>query len=190
MGVNQLFESGRISMMEMGPWSLGATMRNATFRWDVAPLPMGPSEITTHQSVDGTMIWNKTEHPDESWETLKWLTSPFYGKLYAKWGTKQPSRISVLPEFQAALIDRDERFGDIDIDVFTSSIAASLGGPEEMFANDFTCKDTILKPAFDQVMLLNEAPVDLIVQHADVVNRFNAGEIAIEDLGGAMAALG
>ena len=190
MGVNQLFESGRISMMEMGPWSLGSTMRNATFRWDVAPLPMGPSEITTHQSVDGTMIWNKTDHPDESWQTLKWLTSPFYGKLYAKWGTKQPSRISVLPEFQSALIDRDERFGDIDIDVFTSSIAASLGGPEEMFANDFTCKDTILKPAFDQVMLLNEAPVDLIVQHADIVNRFNAGELAIEDLGGAMAALG
>ena len=88
------------------------------------------------------------------------------------------------------MIDRDERFGDIDIDVFTSSIAASLGGPEEMFANDFTCKDTILKPAFDQVMLLNEAPVDLIVQHADVVNRFNAGEIAVEDLGAAMAALG
>ncbi len=188
MGVNQLFESQRIAMMEMGPWSLGQTMTNATFRWDVAPLPAGPREITTHQSVDGTMIWNKTEAPDESWELLKWLTSPLYGKLYAKWGTKQPSRISVLPEFHSALIERDERFGDIDIDVFTVTIADSLGGPEEMFAEDFVCKSQILKPAFDQVMLLGEAPVDLICRHAEIATQFNHGEIAIEDLGAAMDA--
>ncbi len=188
MGVNQLFESQRIAMMEMGPWSLGQTMTNATFRWDVAPLPAGPREITTHQSVDGTMIWNKTESPDESWELLKWLTSPLYGKLYAKWGTKQPSRISVLPEFHAALIERDERFADIDIDVFTVSIADSLGGPEEMFAEDFVCKSQILRPAFDQVMQLGEAPVDLICRHAEIATKFNHGEIAIEDLGAAMDA--
>ena len=188
MGVNQLFESQRIAMMEMGPWSLGQTMTNATFRWDVAPLPAGPRDITTHQSVDGTMVWNKTEAPDESWELLKWLTSPLYGQLYAKWGTKQPSRKSVLPEFHSALIERDERFGDIDVDVFTVTIEQSLGGPEEMFAEDFTCKSTILKPAFDQVMLLGEAPVDLIARHAEIATRFNHGEIAIEDLGAAMDA--
>ncbi len=189
MGVNQLFESQRIAMMEMGPWSLGQTMANATFRWDVAPLPAGPQAITTHQSVDGTMIWNKTDAPDESWELLKWLTSPFHGKLSAKWATKQPSRKSVLPEFHAALIERDARFEEIDIDVFTVTIEESLGGPEEMFAEDFVCKDQILKPAFDQVMLLGQADVGLICQHAEIATQFNRGEIALEDLGSAMAAL-
>ncbi len=189
MGVNQLFESQRIAMMEMGPWSLGQTMENATFRWDVAPLPAGPHSITTHQSVDGTMVWNKTQSPDESWELLKWLTGPFYGKLSAKWATKQPSRKSVLPEFHAALIDRDSRFEDIDIDVFTVTIEESLGGPEEMFAEDFVCKSQILQPAFDQVMLLGQADVDLICQHADIATQFNRGEIALEDLGAAMDAL-
>ena len=188
MGVNQLFESQRIAMMEMGPWSLGTTMENATFRWDVAPLPAGPASITTHQSVDGTMVWNKTESPDESWELLKWLTGPLYGKLSAKWATKQPSRKSVLPDFHAALIDRDPRFEEIDIDVFTVTIEESLGGPEEMFAEDFTCKDQILKPAFDQVMLLGQADVGLICQHAELATQFNRGEIALEDLGAAMDA--
>lgn len=189
MGVNQLFESQRIAMMEMGPWSLGQTMENASFRWDVAPLPAGPRAITTHQSVDGTMIWNKTAAPDASWELLKWLTSPYYGRLYAKWGTKQPSRKSVLPEFHAALIERDSRFENIDIDVFTVTIEQSLGGPEEMFAEDFVCKSTILTPAFEQVMLLGQAEPDLICKHAEIATRFNRGEIALEDVGSAMAAV-
>ncbi|MEM7029730.1 MAG: substrate-binding domain-containing protein [Chloroflexota bacterium] len=188
MGVNQLFESQRISMMEMGPWSLGQTMANATFKWDVAPLPDGPAGTTTHQSVDGTMIWSKTEFPEESWQVLKWLTSPLYGRLYAKWGTKQPSRKSILPEFHKALIERDPAFEEIDINVFTSSIADDLGGPEEMFKEDFVSKSTILGPAFEQVMLLGEQPVDLICRHAEITTQFNRGEIAFEDLGAAMDA--
>ena len=52
-----------------------------------------------------------------------------------------------------------------------------------MFAEDLICKNQILKPAFDLVMLLGEEPVDLIVQHGDVATRFNRGEINIEDLG-------
>ncbi|MEM7125801.1 MAG: substrate-binding domain-containing protein [Chloroflexota bacterium] len=188
MGVNQLFESGRIAMMEMGPWSLGQTAKNASFKWDVAPLPDGPAGTTTHQSVDGTMVWNKTEHPEESWELLKWLTSPMYGRLYSKWATKQPSRKSILDQFHSDLIERDASFADIDINVFTSSIAADLGGPEEMFKEDFVCKDTILRPAFEQVMLLGEQPVDLICRHADIATSYNRGEIPLEDLGAAMDA--
>jgi hypothetical protein len=52
-----------------------------------------------------------------------------------------------------------------------------------MFAEDLVCKQQILTPAFDLVMLLGEEPVDLIVQHGDVATRFNRGEINIEDLG-------
>jgi hypothetical protein len=56
-----------------------------------------------------------------------------------------------------------------------------------MFAQDNVSKVQILTPAFDQVMLLGEKPVDYIVAHADIVTRFNRGEIPIEDLGAEMA---
>jgi len=183
LGVEQLFLGKRIAMMEMGPWNLGPVAKGATFKWDVAPMPDGPAGPTTHQSVDGTMIWKGTSHPEESWTLLKALTSPDYGRLYIRYANKQPSRKSILPEFASIMREANPIYEDIDLDVFTKSIEKGLGGPEEMFNNDQVCKVQILQPAFDRVMLLNDAPVDLICKHAEVVNRFNKGEIAVEDIG-------
>ncbi|MDE0312086.1 MAG: extracellular solute-binding protein, partial [Caldilineaceae bacterium] len=183
MGVVELFLGQRIALMEIGPWNLGVQADGATFRWDVAPMPDGPAGHTTHQSVDGTMVWKGTAYPDESWELMKWLTSPLYGRLYITWAQKQPSRKSLLPEYASIMRAANEKFEEIDLDVFTSSVGQDIGGPEEMFAEDLITKNQILKPAFDLVMLLGEQPVELIVDHADVATRFNRGEINIEDLG-------
>lgn len=146
-------------------------------------MPDGPGGPTAHQSVDGTMIWKGTDYPEESWTLLKWLTSPMYGKLYIRYGSKQPSRRSILPDFTSIMREADARYEEVDLDVFTVSIDKGLGGPEEMFNNDQICKTQILQPAFDRVMLLNEAPVDLICRHAEVIGRFNKGEISVEDIG-------
>ena len=188
LGVLELFLGSRIPMMEMGPWNLGPVADGAQFKWDVAPMPDGPAGSTTHQSVDGTMIWKSTQHPDESWTVLKSLTTPWYGELYARYATKQPSRISVLPLFAEILRDQNPVFQEIQLEIFTDSIAKGLGGPEEMFNNDQVCKNQILSPAFDQVMLTGEQPVELILRHADIVTRFNNGEIDLQDLGAEMDA--
>ena len=39
------------------------------------------------------------------------------------------------------------------------------------------------------VMLLGQAEPDLICKHAEIATRFNRGEIALEDVGSAMAAV-
>ncbi len=117
---------------------------------------------------------------------LKNTTSPWFGELYAQYATKQPSRKSVLPKFADLLRDQDESYNEIQLEVFTESLAQDIGGPEEMFADDFVTKAQILTPAFEQVMLLGEAPVDLIVAHAEIATAYNRGEIAVEDLGAEM----
>jgi len=186
LGVLELFLGSRIPMMEMGPWNLGPVAEGAQFKWDVAPMPDGPAQSTTHQSVDGTMIWKKTENPEESWTLMKALTSPWYGELYARYATKQPSRKSILPVFAEILRDQNPLYEEINLEAFTNAIDLGLGGPEEMFSNDQVCKQQILQPAFDQVMLTGEAPVDLIVRHAEIATKFNRGEIEIQDLGAEM----
>lgn len=190
LGVVELFLGQRIALMEIGPWNLGVQADGATFRWDVAPMPDGPAGPTTHQSVDGTMIWKNTAHPEEAWELMKWLTSPLYGRLYIRYAQKQPSRKSLLPEFADIMTDANPLYADINLSVFTDSVGQDIGGPEEMFAEDFVTKTQILTPAFDQVMLLGDKPVDLLVAHADVATRFNRGEIPIEDLGAELDKLG
>lgn len=190
MGVVELFLGQRIALMEIGPWNLGVQADGATFRWDVAPMPDGPAGPTTHQSVDGTMIWKGTEHPEEAWALMKWLTSPMYGRLYITFAQKQPSRKSLLPEYAEIMQAANEAYADISLNVFTDSVAADIGGPEEMFKEDLATKEQILTPAFDRVMQLGEDPVDLIVRTAEVATRFNRDEIPIEDLGAELDKLG
>lgn len=187
LGPLELFLAERTAMMEMGPWNLGPVAEGARFKWDVAPMPDGPAGSNCHQSVDGTMIWKKTQYPEESWTLLKALTSPEYGRLYAKYATKQPSRKSVLQDFIQILRDQNPIYQEIRLEVFTDSIAKDIGGPEEMFRKDFPTKSEILSPAFDKVMMLGEAPVDYIVAHAEVATRFNRDEISVEDLGAELA---
>lgn len=189
VGPDALFMSERIPMMEMGPWNLGVVVDGAQFKWDVAPLPNGPAGMTTHQSVDGSMIWIGSDHHEEAWSLLKGTTSPEYGLLYATYVNKQPSRKSILDEFPKALRNYNEIYNDIKLEIFTESIKRDIGGPEEMFAKDFSSKHEILKPAFDRVMILGDAGVDLIVRHAELVTRYNRDEVAQEDLGAEMEKL-
>jgi multiple sugar transport system substrate-binding protein len=183
IGPETLFTSERIGMMEMGPWNLNVVVDGAQFKWDVAPMPNGPAGTTTHQSVDGSMIWVKSPHPEESWTVLKGTTSPDYGILYARYANKQPSRKSILPEFPKLLREQNEKYQEINLEVFIDSLAQDIGGPEEMFKEDSVTKRQILAPAFEKVILLGEEGVDYIAAHAPIATSFNRGEIPIEQLG-------
>lgn len=189
-GVLDLFISGRLAMMEMGPWNLDPVMTGAKFNWDVAPFPNGPAGPTCHQSVDGSFIWSKTKHPQESWALLKGTTSPEYGKLLIQYDTKQPSRKSLLADFAPILRQTNPKYKNINLNAFTDSIKLDIGGPEEMFHNDDVCKNTILQPAFDQVFLLGKAPVSIIGQAGALCEQFNTGKLGIADIGGALNKLG
>ena len=186
VGPDALFMSEKIPMMEMGPWNLGVVVDGAKFKWDVAPLPNGPAGMTTHQSVDGTLIWNGSKHQEEAWAVLKGTTSPEYGLLYATYVNKQPSRKSILEEFPKALRSYNEKYNDIKLELFTTAIKQDIGGPEEMFAKDFSSKHEILQPAFDRVMITGNAKPDLIARHADLVTRYNRGEVKQENIGAEM----
>ncbi|MFN8494998.1 MAG: extracellular solute-binding protein [Caldilineaceae bacterium] len=186
VGPDALFVSGRIAMLEIGPWALNTVMDGAQFKWDVAPMPNGPKGMTTHQSVDGSMIWNKTKHKEEAWAVLKGTTSPEYGLLYAKYGNKQPSRKSILDQFPKVLRELNPKYNDINLELFATSIKQDIGGPEEMFAQDNVSKNQILKPPFDRVLVTGDAKPDLIARHAELVTRFNRGQVKVEDLGAEM----
>jgi len=183
VGVEALFTSERIAMMEMGPWNLNVVMDAAQFRWDVAPMVNGPAGTTTHQSVDGTMIWKDTPHPEESWTLLKGTSSAEYGILYAQYANKQPSRKSILDQFPKLLREQNEKYNDIALEVFTNSLAGDIGGTEEFFKYDAATKDQILTPAMQRLIMLGEATPEYVGKHAEVATRFNRDEIPPEQLG-------
>ncbi|NNJ13373.1 sugar ABC transporter substrate-binding protein [Chloroflexales bacterium ZM16-3] len=86
-----LFNAGNVAMYMNGRWMAPGIRTNATFNWDVAPMPKG--------KVDSTwLFWGpylvntKTANPDAAWEVLKVLTSAEATGKVAALGTNIPPR--------------------------------------------------------------------------------------------------
>jgi len=86
-----LFNAGNVGMYFNGRWFAPGVRTNATFGWDVAPMPKGNTESTW--LFWGPYLVNaKTTNPDAAWEVLKILTSAEATGKVAALGTNIPPR--------------------------------------------------------------------------------------------------
>lgn len=87
------FLAGNVGMFLNGRWATPATIANADFNWNVAPLPVGPSGEPTNWLFWGAYVVNaNTEHPEEAWELVTRLTSADVQGEIAALGANIPSR--------------------------------------------------------------------------------------------------
>lgn len=87
------FLAGTLGMFMNGRWATPATITNANFNWNVAPLPIGPSGEATNWLFWGAYVVNaNTEHPEEAWELVRRLTSAEIQGQIASLGANIPSR--------------------------------------------------------------------------------------------------
>ncbi|MBD3174405.1 MAG: extracellular solute-binding protein [Armatimonadia bacterium] len=70
----QMFETGRLAMFSLGIWSVPAFRRLDRFEWDIAIMPRGPAERNTLLVTAGWAITRTSEHPEEAWELVKYLS--------------------------------------------------------------------------------------------------------------------
>lgn len=87
------FLAGQVGMFLNGRWATPGTIANASFDWNVAPLPIGPSGEATNWLFWGAYVVNaNTEHPEEAWELVRRLTSAEIQGQIASLGANIPSR--------------------------------------------------------------------------------------------------
>ncbi|MGJ9382262.1 ABC transporter substrate-binding protein [Salipaludibacillus sp. CF4.18] len=73
MDADQMFETGRIAMNMAGRWMV-PDYREMNFDWDVAPMPQGPTGISTNWSGSvGYAINDKTNFPEASFKLVEYL---------------------------------------------------------------------------------------------------------------------
>lgn len=82
----QMFQDGKIAMGVTfhGPWWQDVFNETPDLSWGVAPLPVGPGG--THESAVMWMGWGinpETEHPEEAWALLKYLTTEPGQRVFA-----------------------------------------------------------------------------------------------------------
>jgi multiple sugar transport system substrate-binding protein len=74
--MSQLFMQQKLAMMVNGRWSVPVLRDQAKFRWDVVPLPVGPSgKSRVGIDASGYAISAKTPHPKESLALVEFLLS-------------------------------------------------------------------------------------------------------------------
>jgi len=98
-----VFESGKVAIISTEPWMAPTYNALADFDWDVAPWPEGPVTRSTWGGGSGYSMGKDTQHPDEAWLFLRWMTSSEgLSFVWAASGASLPPRKSVFEVYKTA----------------------------------------------------------------------------------------
>ncbi|OOK71788.1 bacterial extracellular solute-binding family protein [Mycobacterium kansasii] len=95
------FLAGRMALLQSGTYSLAPVARDATFRWGVAMLPIGPVgrvSVTNGIAAAGN---SATKHPDAVRRVLAWMGSSEGNTYLGREGAAIPAVLSAQPVYFA-----------------------------------------------------------------------------------------
>jgi multiple sugar transport system substrate-binding protein len=106
LGAGNPFDSGNVAMAHSHLWYI--CCNNSVENWDIAAVPAWNDEgdVTSKLHADTFRIFDSTEHPDEAFEVLAWLTNEGSADLTQIYGAL-PARLDQQDAFFEGL---DERF--------------------------------------------------------------------------------
>jgi len=87
----ELFSTGRVAMVMTNAARM-PTFMGASFAWDVAPLPAGPTGLRANTlGGAGYVMSATTQHPEAAWTFLQFLAGPEGQSIFAKTGVAVPA---------------------------------------------------------------------------------------------------
>jgi multiple sugar transport system substrate-binding protein len=94
------FMSGQVAMQSISDWELPALMEQDAFRWGVVAPPRLNADTEVIPWADSYVyyMWSGSEHPDEAWQFLEWLTGPAAQRMAAEAGVWSPNGPAVWQE--------------------------------------------------------------------------------------------
>lgn len=110
-GTSKLFTSGKIGMTISGSWAAELIYKNeiTTFKYDVAPIPKGPKERVSIICGAAYAVLKRSQHKEEAWELVKWMTGKEYQRAAAMRSQIIPSRRSVAESGAYLGLDADPK---------------------------------------------------------------------------------
>jgi multiple sugar transport system substrate-binding protein len=142
----ELFSTGRVAMVMTNAARI-PTFMDASFTWNVAPLPAGPEGVRANSlGGAGYVMSSNTEHPEEAWEFLKFLAGPEGQSIFASTGVAVPASFRDPAVAQAFLNACPE---NIDCQVFLDETANGIPAP--VFPGWREIENTIVIPHLDLI---------------------------------------
>ena len=162
-----LFLSGRVAMAMTNAARI-PTFQEASFRWDVAPLPAGPTGIRANtMGGAGYVISANTKYPDAAWTFLKFLAGEEGQAIFASTGVAVPAYRSEKTR-QAFVNALPDGLGQVFLD------ETEYGKLPPMFDGWVELNSTVVSPALD-LLFIGEATAEEVVRGMkDAVEEFLA----------------
>jgi multiple sugar transport system substrate-binding protein len=163
-----VFSSGKIAFVESHSWTVTNYIRQNEFEWDFIDLPVSREGVRSGLTfVNNYSIFAHTEHPEESVELVKFLTSPetAHTTCVGLLGL-QPARRSMLEVWNTE--SEGARAGH-DVAAFARTMATARLVP--IFKDDERILTEIFNPIWQQIWITNEITLEEGVQL--IVDRIN-----------------
>ena len=152
-----MFQSGKVAMFYGGSWqavSLAETPKLGS-SFDVARLPSGPESNTSIIHGLGNAINAGTDHPDEAWEFVEYLSSEEVATTMAESGI-------VVPAFEGTSQAWVDAFPDYDLQIFLDAVENATAYPVTSNTAEWQLLETeYLPPAWTGERPVDEAAQDL-----------------------------
>lgn len=165
LGGNAIFTSGKAAITHDGSWMIGSYTNNSDFAVGFARLPIGPEGRKSMFNGLADSIWIGTEHPEESWELVKFLASPESANIVGDAGVVFPAQAEAVERTLAAYTARG-----LDVSAFT----AQALDPEGTFLFPITDNASeitnIMNEVMDSIFLGLAEPAEILPTANQEVN--------------------
>ncbi|MGE0199878.1 MAG: sugar ABC transporter substrate-binding protein [Candidatus Melainabacteria bacterium] len=163
--MSQLFLNGKLGMLIDGRWRVPIFREQATFDWDVAPLPVGPSgESRVGIDASGYAMSSGTTHPEESFRLIRFLSSAKANARFAASGLIVPARKDVATSEDFLSPGRRPVHSSVFLDVIEFGVPTRT--PPRW--NEIS---EVVKLALDKVWEGADTPAEALQPVAPAVNR-------------------
>lgn len=126
-GQPDVFLTQRLGMKYDGSWNVDWYVDNATFSWDIAPIPKGTAGLDriTYAGTNTMHIYSGTKFPDQAWDLLKFIAGEGGMNYFLETGT--PCLISAAQSEAYMTGSPDHRQVAVDIGQYGRTYYPHLG---------------------------------------------------------------
>jgi ABC-type glycerol-3-phosphate transport system substrate-binding protein len=94
------FMSGQVAMQAISDWELAALMEQSEFNWGVVAPPSYNADTEEIPWADSYIyyMWSGSQHKDEAWQLMEWLSGPTAQRMAGEAGVWAPNSPAVWQE--------------------------------------------------------------------------------------------
>jgi len=165
----ELFSTGRVAMVMTNAARI-PTFSGASFSWDVAPLPTGPTGIRANTLGGAGYVMSSTsKNPEAAWTFLQFLAGTEGQSVFAGTGVAVPASYAN-PDVAAAFVNACPE--TVSCEVFISETGNGRLAPN--FPDWREIESTIVTPHLDLIYTGEATAADALARMGEEVRRFMA----------------